>query len=450
MIAVLLACSDPTRTLRPPQWTPSSSPATPADTATERPILAPPPEATDLDPDPGIVRVSLTAAPLVYEVGGIPVEGYAYEGTVPGPTLRARTGDTLVVDFTNDLPDPTTVHWHGANVPNAMDGAGWPMPEVLPGGQLRYEFALDRAGTFWYHPHLDTEHQVDRGLYGVLVVEDPDEPVADAELVLVFDTFGEPAAAEEDPHVVDPTLTTWAVNGLVDPRWSVPGGSVVRVRLLNASNAGYLAVADQHVIAHDQGLLAAPTDGDVLVAPGDRVELEWRVGDGLDVLRRPWTVAGGPALGEPVRLLEVEADPPAAVPAGLAWPFAGGAPTEDPGTTDLRFLLTGSPDLGWEMNGETFPDVTAPVVALGEELVIEVRNASPASHPFHVHGHAFEVLSMDGVAPVARTIEDTIDVPIYGLARLALTADNPGTWMTHCHVLPHAEGGMMTLLVVEP
>ena len=101
------------------------------------------------------------------------------------------------------------------------------------------------------------------------------------------------------------------------------------------------------------------------------------------------------------------------------------------------------------MNGETFPDVTMPSVDLGEEVVIEVRNVSPADHPFHLHGHAFEVLSVDGLPPPVRTVEDTVDVGVRSVVRLLLLADNPGVWMTHCHVLPHAEGGMMTMLEVR-
>jgi FtsP/CotA-like multicopper oxidase with cupredoxin domain len=148
-------------------------------------------------------------------------------------------------------------------------------------------------------------------------------------------------------------------------------------------------------------------------------------------------------------LLTIVADPPADPPESLPWPFTGEAPSPDPGTTDVRFLLSGAPELGWEMNGETFPDVTVPVLDLGDDVVIEVRNASPSHHPFHVHGHSFEVLSVDGVAPATRTVEDTLDVPIYGLVRLGMTADNPGLWMTHCHILPHAEGGMMTFIEVR-
>ncbi|MCB9698081.1 MAG: multicopper oxidase family protein [Alphaproteobacteria bacterium] len=443
MIAVvLLACR------REPSSTDDAPAPTTADTGTPGDTFREPPIAEDLDPDPSVVHVRLRAAPLAYEVDGTTIEGFAFEGSVPGPTIEAELGQVLVADIVNDLPHPTTVHWHGLHVPAAMDGAGMPMPTIEPGGTFTATFELTQAGTFWYHPHLDTAHQVDLGLYGAVVVRDPAEPAVDRELVLVLDAFGEEAAAEHDPHLVDPTSSRWAVNGVVAPRLSLPAGTRVRARLINASNAGMVALRDQRVIAHDQGLLPTVVVGDLLLAPGDRAEVEWDVGDPFDVIRLPWAVAGGEAWGEPSPLLTVETDGGTAPPA-LAWPTREESPTPDPGRTDLRFLLSGSPELGWEMNGETFPDVTMPLVGLGEEVVIEVRNVSPADHPFHLHGHAFEVLSVDGEPPASRTIEDTVDVPVRSVVRLLLLADNPGFWMTHCHVLPHAEGGMMTMIEVR-
>ena len=81
-------------------------------------------------------------------------------------------------------------------------------------------------------------------------------------------------------------------------------------------------------------------------------------------------------------------------------------------------------------------------------MVIEIRNSSPTEHPFHLHGHAFEVLSIDGVQSESFTLEDTVNVPVRSRVRLRLVADNPGDWMAHCHILDHADRGMMTVLRV--
>src|SRR5690606_15197186 len=95
---------------------------------------------------------------------------------------------TVIVHFRNSLPEPTTIHWHGVRVPNDMDGApGMTQDPIAPGAEFRYEFVLRDAGTFWYHPHQSSSDQVGRGLYGPIVVVDPEEPdVFGDELVLML------------------------------------------------------------------------------------------------------------------------------------------------------------------------------------------------------------------------------------------------------------------------
>jgi FtsP/CotA-like multicopper oxidase with cupredoxin domain len=447
MILLLLACAGSTPTARPDDTAaPTPPPRSTADTAAPAlagPDLQSPAEAVDLDPDPGVLHVSLQAAPHIWDG----VDGYAYNGQVPGPTLRAQVGDTLVVELDNQLGMPTSIHWHGVDVPFAMDGAGWQVSPVAAGGSFTYTFELEHAGTFWYHPHFDTEHQVDRGLYGVLIVEDPSEPVVDSEVVVVFDGPSEVEAGHADP-TVDPTPTVWLVNGLREPVWRPTAGETVRMRLLNASNAGYVALDDVRVIAHDRGLLGAP-ESSVVLAPGDRAELEWTVGpDRRAIDSTPWSIVG-PTANPAVPLFAIAPEGDGRAPSQTAWPFEPQPPTPDPGRTDLRYTFTGSAANGWAINGQTFPDIAPDTVALGSEVVLEIRNPSPAHHPFHLHGMAFEVLSVDGVPPPSRRIEDTFDIAIQQTARLRILADNPGDWMSHCHILPHAENGMMTVLSVE-
>ena len=133
-----------------------------------------------------------------------------------------------------------------------------------------------------------------------------------------------------------------------------------------------------------------------------------------------------------------------------AWDLDGALPSPDPGTTDLLFTLQGDPETQeWMINGEQFPYITVPALALDTEAVIEVRNLSAAEHPFHLHGHAFEVLSVDGTPPTWKTVEDTWNVRIRETVRLRWVADNPGDWMAHCHILPHLHGGMMTVITVQ-
>src|SRR5436190_11257334 len=105
------------------------------------------------------------------------VRGLGFNGQVPGPTLEASVGDTLVVALTNALDEPTTIHWHGLRIPAAMDGTENVQRAVQPGASFEYRFVLPDAGTFRYHSHANETEQIERGLYGALVVRGPDEPV---------------------------------------------------------------------------------------------------------------------------------------------------------------------------------------------------------------------------------------------------------------------------------
>lgn len=406
-------------------------------------------DAVDLEPADDTVRVELTAGET-----GDDVFPYAYDGGGIGPTIRARLGDTVTVALHNTLDAPTTIHWHGISVPYAMDGVTWRFAPVMPGERFEYAFTPDRAGTFWYHPHFDTARQVDGGLFGVIIVDDPAAPAADDELVLVFDRAMEghdsPMTAAGHGALMD----GWRINGAHAPlTYTARGGGVVRARLVNASSTGYLDLRWPGIrqIAGDQGWLPALQTPDRLVlGPGDRVEVEWLIGEaGFAILNHPYTLNGGSTWQAPVELLTVEVIDPAPAPAGLPWPFTGAAVGDDPPYSDLVYVFQGSDRVGeWFINGEQFPEVTIERVEVGSRPIIEVRNLSPTHHPFHIHGNPFEVLSLDGTPPPYAMVEDTVDVPIHGRLRLRLLADNPGEWMTHCHILPHAEEGMMTVLQV--
>lgn len=419
-----------------------------------RPAFSQPAEAVDDHAADDVFEVTLTAAAASYEVGGRTVQGYAYNGQVPGPTLRAKVGDTLVVHLVNQLDTPTTIHWHGAGAPNPMDGVPWMRDPTAPGGTFTYTFELTQSGTFWYHPHFDTAQQVDLGLYGVLVVSDPAEPAFDDDVVVVFDSWGE---ADEDPHShgLEGNGLVWTANGAVDPVWSMAPTGPVRWRFLNASNTGYLALrtTDMVILAHDQGVQTTPWQDDLLVlGPGDRGEVMMPRGGVPDLVSAPFSLHGGAAVGDDRRLLSLEHG--SFIP-GDAMPSFGVAarlPTPDPGTTDVTYTLQGDSGTGqWRINHEAFPDVTIAEVEVGDDVIVEVRNLSPTNHPFHGHGHAYEVLSVNGVVPDRYTVEDTIDVPVHGVVRLRFSATHPGDWMQHCHILPHADGGMMTVLrVLDP
>ncbi|QSR30561.1 copper oxidase [Nocardioides sp. S5] len=146
-------------------------------------------EAARRKPGGRLVTARLTPQPLTLDLGGRTVSTWAYGDTAPGPLLRATAGDVLRVDVDNQLPATTSVHWHGLALRNDMDGVpGMTQDPIASGGTFRYEFTAPHPGTYFYHPHSGV--QLDRGLYGVLVVDDPDEPGRyDAEWIVVLDDW---------------------------------------------------------------------------------------------------------------------------------------------------------------------------------------------------------------------------------------------------------------------
>src|ERR1043166_3601425 len=158
-------------------------------------------EAVDRNPDPHIVEIDLDARISHVEIApGISTDAWTYNGGIPGPLIRLHVGDRLIVHFTNHLPQPTTVHWHGLRLPIEMDGVpdvsqppvpgrapplpiemdGVPdvsQPPVPEGGSFTYDFVVRDAGLYWYHPHVMSAAQVGFGLYGALLVEDDDQQV---------------------------------------------------------------------------------------------------------------------------------------------------------------------------------------------------------------------------------------------------------------------------------
>ncbi|WP_126426969.1 multicopper oxidase family protein [Brevibacillus marinus] len=115
---------------------------------------------------------------------------WTYNGTVPGPQLRVKQGETITVVLHNELPEPVTIHWHGLPVPNNMDGVpGVTQNAVKPGESFTYQFQADVPGTYWYHSHQDSVNQVDKGLYGSIVVEPTESQPVDKDYTIVLDEW---------------------------------------------------------------------------------------------------------------------------------------------------------------------------------------------------------------------------------------------------------------------
>jgi len=429
-------------------------------------------EAVDRDPRPDVVAVTLVAEPVVRELQpGRTVHLSGYSGNVPGPLIRAKPGDLVEVHLDNHLTEPTTLHFHGVRVPNAMDGVpDMTQPAVLPGQSFDYSFVVPDAGLYWYHPHYDSVAELGSGLYGPILVADPsDPPGLGDEVVLVLSDLGVdqngqplPPASTPDGIVSGSEGSVVLVNGLVHPRLDVAVGRRLRLRVLNAARSRYfkLGIAGQSftVIGGDGGRFSAPlTVTEPVVTPGERLDLlvtpSGAEGSTLELVARP--VSRGVPLPEsaeaPLVGLELVANASSASPPlpSLARAIT---PLDTSVASEVPIALTLNADETEVVMGiDGVPGSQAePVHAqVGATQILVVTNMTPYNHPFHLHGFFFEPRREDGSPLLPLERKDTIDVPPVSRVKLAVTYDDrPGMWMFHCHILDHAEAGMMGMLHV--
>lgn len=381
---------------------------------------------------------------------GPPTQLWAYAARVPGgeafnPLLRARRGDAIDVGLHNRLGEDTTVHWHGLHVDEANDGSG--LHPVAAGSQRRYRLKVDnRAGLYWYHahPHGRTGAQLQRGLAGLLLVEDEEELALRQRLGLRWGERDLPLMIADkqidagnaivykdgaDDWIGNRVLVNWTPEPYLDviPAW-------YRFRLANVCNARLLRPCFLHedkplpmlLIGSDGGLLerAWPVD-DLFLAPAQRVDVLVDFGalapGAKAVLRSLDYVAmenedesgafapdpmgdhpGAVAMGEALDLMElrviecVTERPPAQLPPLDA--MAKLPPPPDTADWPVRALRLRMDEQGrWFINDWNFhlsghdPAFT---VKRGAREVWEIRNSMTSMpHPMHLHGFQFRVVS---------------------------------------------------------
>jgi FtsP/CotA-like multicopper oxidase with cupredoxin domain len=415
----------------------------------------------------GVVKTfDLVAAETESDVvDGRPMRVWAYNGRVPGPELRVRLGETVRVRFTNRLPQATTIHWHGVRVPNDMDGVPTPTrPPIQPGQSFTYEFTPKDAGTFWYHPHHRSSEQVERGLYGVLVVEDATPPPYTRDLVWVFDDW-----QLTPDYQIFPEFNTihdlmhdgrWGnvitVNGRRDLILSANAGERIRLRIVNTAN-GRVFLPDfgglpARVVAVD-GLYARrpvePTGFEI--APGNRVDLDVtfpRQTTSFEVVDRFYAP-------RPNRLAVVRVEGDAGETPTFASPARAHVPAWREGLAapvTREFLLNarrgGSYGIEWTINGKAFPDHDHIPLARGTWSRLRFVNQSARLHPIHLHGMFFRLLARNGQPVDEPFFRDTVLVHGRETIDVGVVPLDEGSWMMHCHILEHAEAGMMTMLDV--
>ncbi len=431
-------------------------------------------EPADLNPDAKVVEINLTARLAEVEIApGKRVQAWTYDGGLPGPLIKTRVGDRLIVHFTNELKEPTTVHWHGVRVPISMDGVpDVSQPEVKQGESFTYDFIVRDAGLYWYHPHVMSAAQVGFGLYGALLVEDPDDGVGVTDqLTLVlsdisFDGKGqlEPADSGGSAGMVFGREGEFVlVNGRQRPVLRARPGAPQRWRIVNAAKSRffYLDLEGQAftVIGADGGLLERPVTSDLLlITPGERVDVivtpKGKAGTPLTLRAMLYNRGYGSVQYRSVEdVLFVEFTAMAPVTAPPVRVSRNIVPATIDGATVVNVDLTLPPmqnnQSEFRVNGAPFWKGKPFPAKLGDSQLWVVKNDTDWDHPFHLHGFFFQVIDDKGQPMRPLALKDTVNVPMKKTVRLLVTFDErPGEWMFHCHILDHADGGLMGTVLV--
>lgn len=397
------------------------------------------------------------------------VKAWGFNNTLPGPELKAKIGDTIVVRVKNELSEPTIIHWHGIQLPANMDGTGHTQQPILPGHEFEYRFIVPDAGTFWYHSHHNETVQMERGMYGALIVEDDTDPVTDADRVLMIDDMKLTATNEFKEGGM---LARWIerhdgregntllINGRKDFHINMHAGQTERWRFINASSARYfrlyLGGRNFRIIGTDGGLLEKPVEvNEVLIVPGERMEIA--VGpfpegeifyiESLPYNRMTFLKAKHQAFATVI--VGVPKSSTAFIP-DIMRNIESLAPQHAPVNRKVRFSVGPSMKniIDFNVNGEVH-NHDKPVM-VGELQVWEVANTSLMDHPFHLHGFFFQVIEENGKVPAYKAWKDTYNLKPKSSIKIAWVPDNrPGKWMYHCHILEHHEAGMMAHFEVK-
>ncbi|MGY1948722.1 multicopper oxidase family protein [Nocardia asiatica] len=450
-------------------------------------------------------NVSLRAEPTTVDLGGVQVQTWTFGGKLPGQEIRLSRGEVLRADFTNALPAPTTIHWHGIALRNDMDGMpDLTQPAVQPGGTFRYEFTAPDAGTYFFHPHVGV--QLDRGLYAPLIIEDPaDGKDYDVEAVVVLDDWldgvngrdpdkelqqlrdkgmagmdmggssgmnhggmdmggSSTMAMPADPNAPlgsdtgDVTYPHYLINGRLgsDPvTFTGRPGQRMRLRIINAASDTAFRVAvggHQLRITHSDGYPVQPVTGaSLLISMGERYDAIIELADGVF----PLVAAPEGKSGHAFALIRTGGGnpPPATVrPAELTGrPITADRlvavesvrlPNQKPDKTLDVTLGSDTHKYIWTINGKEFPDHSPLDVTEGQRVRLRFVNTTMMFHPMHLHGHTFQVVTGSGTGPRKDT---SIVLPMQTL-EVDFDTDNPGQWMVHCHNIYHGEAGMMSVV----
>lgn len=445
----------------------------------------------------GLLELDLEAKENPINLAGRQAYLLTYNGQVPAPRLEANPGDRVKIHFTNNLSQPTNIHYHGLHIP-ITGNADNVFLHIKPGEKLTYEFQIPSnhpAGTFWYHPHLHglVAEQLFGGLAGLFIVrgeldEIPEVRAAKEEFLVLQDfALDDNGRLRNSAHMSlmmgrEGDIIT--ANGQVNPSLSLPKQGLLRLRILNASPSRFYRLSLEnhsfYQIATDGGALNEPIEvNELLLTPGQRAEVlvkgDKKTGQ-YRLLNLPYNrggmgMMGGGMMGRdrmmngrdmmgrdrernaPRALATVNYEAPRQsllIPTKLASIPALPEPQQVK-RFELNHGMNPGMGMAFLINGEAYNhDRLDTQVQLDAVEDWEIINTGMMDHPFHVHNNAFQVISRNGQPESLLAWRDTVLVPRGKTVRIRIPfRDFAGKTVYHCHVLDHEDLGMMGNLMIN-
>jgi FtsP/CotA-like multicopper oxidase with cupredoxin domain len=445
----------------------------------------------------GLLELDLEAGEHSVNIGVTSAKLITYNGQIPGPRLEVNPGDTVRINFTNNLSQPTNIHYHGLHIP-ITGNADNVFLHIPPGEQFTYEFNIAKnhpAGLFWYHPHLHglVAEQLFGGLAGLFVVRGELDEIPEVKnAVEQFVVLQDFALDNQGNRLPDSQLSIMTgregniitVNGEVNPNFVIPTGKLLRLRIVNASPSRFYRLSLEnhpfYLIATDGGALTKPVElTELLLTPGERADIliqpsqkpgQYRLlnlpyqrvgmgmmgggmmGRGQGMMGRGRGMMGGNFDNEPQVLARVSYQ-------------TQGTPTLPSQLIPVEPLPTAQKTRRFQMNHGMIPGQGMVFLFNGQPYQSqridtsvqlntieewELVNTGMMDHPFHVHGNPFQIISRNGQPEPDLAWRDVALVkPGETVVIRMAFRDFAGKTVYHCHILDHEDLGMMANLDIQ-
>jgi FtsP/CotA-like multicopper oxidase with cupredoxin domain len=471
----------------------------------EKPDLVKPSKVTHLSTRDSF---ELEAKPVLKEINGEQHRMYAYNGQIPGPMFKVKQGSTVFFDFTNNLDMDTTVHWHGVRIDNEFDGSPVTQEFIKPGQSFLYKVTFPDYGMNMYHPHVRTDIQMELGLYGNILVEPTNENQnqVDHEVAIMLDDIliedGEVDTFSRDyiqRALMGRFGNTMFINGEQDYNLDVKTGEIVRFHLTNPANTRTFNFSiDDHqikLVGGDSSRYEKETLIDsVIISPGEiySIEVLFEKPGAFKIFHNTpdkTYILGSINVSEESYdnnnssdFYNLKENDDVISDIEPYKKYISKEPDYELELTMESFMMEkmdsdmvkSDHDIEWEdtvptMNSMSTNENTKWILrdkATGKENldvnyqmkvgdIKKIRffnnpdSAHPMQHPIHLHGQRFLITNENGVTNDNLVWKDTVLIPTGSIVDVIVDVTNPGVWIMHCHILEHAESGMIVAITVN-